>query len=100
MENHWPKEVLATRNQGSAGRALTRLLEHSGYRAVALDRHPAKSLREKSATKVVRDISSKADAKRAFAPRHIGGTLSSWSEPYRFFQSKTWQQRKLFTSMG
>lgn len=66
MESKKQNNVLVTGASGFVGAAVTRLLEHSGQRVIALDVHPESSPFTKSATKVVCDISYKEDLERGF----------------------------------
>jgi nucleoside-diphosphate-sugar epimerase len=71
MEIKQQSSVLVTGANGFVGRAVTRLLERSVQRVVALDVNPETLPSSESATKVVCDISCKDDLAQIFEEHHI-----------------------------
>jgi UDP-glucose 4-epimerase len=67
--------VLVTGANGFVGRAVTRLLGHSGRKIVALDVTPEAVPSAESATKVVCDISFEEELERVFAERDISAII-------------------------
>jgi UDP-glucose 4-epimerase len=61
---------------GFVGRAVTRLLERSGRKTLALDVTPEAVPSTESATKVVCDISFEEELERVFAERDISAIIS------------------------
>jgi nucleoside-diphosphate-sugar epimerase len=72
VQKHGRNSVLVTGAEGFLGRALVRLLEHSGQRVIALDAsEPEPSDRPSGATKVLCDITDRRELERVFCEHDI-----------------------------